>query len=116
VLDRCEFVRASAEDLSVLEDASVDVVTTRSVLIYVPDKRRTFEGFHRVLKPGGRLSIFEPIINFTYPETSHLFGGSDVTPVADLAERVKAVYASGQPSEESPMLDFGGHPTRWHPR
>jgi len=65
VLGRCEFVHASAEDLSVLEDASVDVVTTRSVLIYVPDKRRTFEEFHRVLKPGGRLSIFEPINNVT---------------------------------------------------
>jgi arsenite methyltransferase len=59
------------------------VVTTRSVLIYVKDKRRAaFEELHRVLKPGGRLSIFEPINNFTYPEPPHLFGGSDVTPVA----------------------------------
>ncbi|MDQ3436285.1 MAG: class I SAM-dependent methyltransferase [Rubrobacter sp.] len=105
-LDRCEFVRASADDLAVLEDAAVDVVTTRSVLIYVKDKRRAFEEFHRVLKPWGRLSIFEPINNFTYPEPPHLFGGADVTPVADLAERVKAVYASRQPPEESPMLDF----------
>ena len=82
------------------------MVTTRFLLIYVKDKRRAFEEFHRVLKPGGRLSIFEPINNFTYPEPPHLFGGSDVTPVADLAERVKAVYTSGQPPEESPMLDF----------
>jgi len=29
VVDRCSFVRASADDLSPLEDASVDVVTTR---------------------------------------------------------------------------------------
>jgi hypothetical protein len=29
-----------------------------------------------------------------------------VTPVSDLAERVKAVYTSRQPPEESPMLDF----------
>ena len=106
VLDRCEFVLASADDLSAVEDASVDVVTTRSVLIYIADKRRAFEEFHRVLKPGGRLSIFEPINSSTYPEPPHLFAGSDVTPVADLAERVKAVYASGQPPEESPMLDF----------
>jgi arsenite methyltransferase len=106
VLDRCEFVCAPADDLSALEDASVDAVTTRSVLIYVKDKRRAFEEFHRVLKPGGRLSIFEPINNFTYPEPPHLFGGSDVTAVADLAEKVKAVYASRQPPEECPMLDF----------
>ena len=82
------------------------MVTTRSVLIYVKDERRAFEEVHRVLKPGGRLSIFEPINNFTYPEPPHLFGGSDVTPVADLAERVKAVYTSRQPPEESLMLDF----------
>jgi ubiquinone/menaquinone biosynthesis C-methylase UbiE len=106
VLDRCEFVRAPADDLSVLDDASVDAVTTRSVLIYVENKRRAFEEFHRVLKPGGQLSIFEPINSFTYPEPSHLFGGADVTPVADLAERVKSAYASRQPQDESPMLDF----------
>jgi ubiquinone/menaquinone biosynthesis C-methylase UbiE len=31
VLDRCEFVLASADDLSAIKDDSVDVVTTRSV-------------------------------------------------------------------------------------
>ena len=106
VIDRCEFVRAPADDLSVLEDASVDAVTTRSVLIYVKEKRRAFEEFHRVLKPGGRLSIFEPINNFTHPEPPHLFGGYDTTEFADLADRVKSVYASRQPVAECPMLDF----------
>ncbi|HJQ30454.1 MAG TPA: methyltransferase domain-containing protein, partial [Rubrobacter sp.] len=106
VLDRCEFVRAPADDLCALDDASVDAVTTRSVLIYVEDKRRAFEEFHRVLKPGGRLSIFEPINSFTYPEPPHLFGGSDVTAVADLAQKVKAIYESRQPADECPMLDF----------
>jgi len=106
VLDRCEFVRASADDLSELEDASVEAVTTRSVLIYVKDKRRAFDEFHRVLRPGGRLSIFEPINSFTYPEPPHLFGGHDVTSVADLAEKVKAVFTYRQPPDKDPMLDF----------
>jgi arsenite methyltransferase len=61
LLDRCDFVRASADDLGAIADASVDVVTTRSVLIYVRDKRRCFEEFFRVLRPGGRVSLFEPI-------------------------------------------------------
>jgi len=65
VLDRCEFLLAPADDLSALEERSVDAVTTRSVLIYVEDKRRAFEEFYRVLKPGGRLSVFEPISSFT---------------------------------------------------
>ena len=53
---RCEFLLAPADDLSVL-GASVDVVTARSVLIYVRDKRRAFGEFFRVLKPGGSLSF-----------------------------------------------------------
>ncbi len=33
--DRCQFLRASADDLTPIADNSVDVITTRSVLIYV---------------------------------------------------------------------------------
>ena len=61
VLDRCQFLRARAEDLAAILDSSVDVVTTRSVLIYVADKPRAFTEFFRVLRPGGRISLFEPI-------------------------------------------------------
>jgi len=68
VLDRCRFVQASAEDLAVIASGSVDVVTTRSVLIYMQAKQQAFHEFYRVLKPGGRLSIFEPINRFCYPE------------------------------------------------
>lgn len=106
VLDRCEFVHASAEDLSLLDDASVDVVTTRSVLIYVEDKKSAFNEFHRVLKPGGRLSIFEPINSFNVPRPPHLFLGYDVTPVQDLARKVWAVYERIQPPGIDPMLNF----------
>src|SRR5712692_1024084 len=35
---RCEFANAAAEDLSAITDESIDVVTTRSVIIYVDDK------------------------------------------------------------------------------
>src|SRR5436305_4660777 len=35
VLDRCRFVEAAGDDLAAIEDESVDVVATRSVLIYV---------------------------------------------------------------------------------
>src|SRR5919201_1503187 len=40
---RCEFVRASADALP-LDDAAVDVVTTRSVVIYLEDKPATLRG------------------------------------------------------------------------
>jgi arsenite methyltransferase len=106
LVDRCEFICASADELSPIPDASVDVVTTRSVLIYVPDKQRAFGEFFRVLKPAGRLSIFEPINRFTWPEPPHLFDGYDVTPVIEIAEKVKAVYLRLQPPDADPMTDF----------
>ena len=104
--NRCQFVRASADDLSMLNDESVDAVTTRSVLIYVSAKQRAFKEFHRVLKPGGQLSIFEPINRFAFPEPPDRFEGYDVTPVMEIAQKLKDVYERIQPSGIDPMGDF----------
>jgi len=106
ILNRCEFLLASADDLSTLADASVDVVATRSVLIFVSAKQRSFKEFYRVLKPKGRLSIFEPINRFTYPEPPHIFMGYDVTSVMEIAQKLHAVYYRIQPPDTDPMMDF----------
>jgi len=106
VLDRCRFVQASAEDLAVIAPGSVDVVTTRSVLIYVQAKQQAVHELYRVLKPGGRLSIFEPINRFCYPEPPHLFLGYDVAPIAAIASKVRAVFEQIHPPESSPLLNF----------
>jgi arsenite methyltransferase len=68
IVDRCRFVEAAATDLDGIEDESIDVVTTRSVLIYVKDKERAFAELSRVLRPGGRISLFEPINSFGMAE------------------------------------------------
>jgi arsenite methyltransferase len=104
-LNRCEFLRAAATDLSPLDDASVDVVTTRSVLIYVQDKARAFREFFRVLKPGGRLSLFEPVNRFMFPEPDGQLWGYDLTPVAELASKVHAVYDRFTEAEAT-LIDF----------
>ena len=104
---RASFVRASAEDLAPIADASVDVVTTRSVLIYVHDKRRAFREFQRVLRRGGRVSIFEPI-NRYFEESDDDFWGFDAHPVADLVAKIWAGEDSDGPDEASdPMMNFG---------
>jgi arsenite methyltransferase len=61
VAGQCRFVRTVADDLSAIPDASVDVVTSRSVLAYVANKRAALEEIYRVLRPGGRISLAEPI-------------------------------------------------------
>jgi len=106
VLDRCEFARAPAEDLSAIANESVDVVTTRSVLIYVSLKQQAFREFYRVLKPGGRLSVFEPINRFGYPEPPDLFWGYDAAPVSAIAQKLTTLYQQLQPPDSDPMLDF----------
>jgi arsenite methyltransferase len=105
-LSRCEFVLARAEDLAPVADESVDVVTTRSVVIYVEDKQRAFDTFHRVLRPGGRLSMFEPINRFTFPEPEDKYMGFDVTPIAGLVRRVKDAYNRLAGSGDSTLIDF----------
>jgi SAM-dependent methyltransferase len=105
VLDRCRFVTAPADDLHELSDGSVDVVTTRSVLIYVEDKERAFAEFHRVLRAGGRLSIFEPINRFGIEERRCTWGYDLDGDEAGLMQRLTEHEAKFQ-SEGDPMLDF----------
>jgi arsenite methyltransferase len=104
LLERSRFVEAAAEDLAGIDDASVDVVTTRSVLIYVEDKEQAFREFHRVLRPGGRLSLFEPINRFGITERRETWG-FELNGGRELLAKVSEVFMAIQP-ESDPMVDF----------
>ena len=75
-LDRARSVTAAAEDLAAVPDESVDVVTTRAVLIYVHDKRSVFASLHRVLRHGGRASMARPS---PHPSDQRSRGLGDIT-------------------------------------
>jgi SAM-dependent methyltransferase len=102
---RCRFVEASADDLGAIDDESVDVVTTRSVLIYVARKRGAFAEFARVLRPGGRISLFEPINRFALRDDD-AWAGYDLSALDGIGGKLRAVYAALQPPESDPMLNF----------
>jgi ubiquinone/menaquinone biosynthesis C-methylase UbiE len=103
--ERCGFVIAGAEDLAPLDPLSVDVVTTRAVLIYVHSKPTAFAEFFRVLRPGGRISVYEPINRLMFPEPRGQFWGYDVGPIRDLADKVKASW-NDDPERDSTLMDF----------
>jgi SAM-dependent methyltransferase len=105
VLDRCSFVNAAADDLSPIENESIDVVTTRSVLIYVADKAGAFREFARVLRHDGRISLLEPINRFAQT-ADDTWIGLDFSPVPEIAGKLRAVYDAIQPPDTDPMVDF----------
>lgn len=104
---QCRFVAAAADQLKAIDDASVDVVTTRSVLIYVADKARSFREFHRVLRPGGRIAIWEPInrFNATYNAERDTMA-AEQPEVAHLWSRINERLREQQPLDSDPMMNF----------
>jgi SAM-dependent methyltransferase len=112
-VDALEVLRANATAANIsylvgqaevlpLVDASVDAVVTRSVLIYVDEKAEAAREFHRVLRVGGRVSLFEPINR----RNLRMWEALDLSPLGDFGERVKAWTEASYANTDDPMLNF----------
>jgi ubiquinone/menaquinone biosynthesis C-methylase UbiE len=84
-------------------DACLDAVLTRSVLIYIWDKPAAVHELHRVLRPGGRASIFEPI---NAASTAYDWSwGLDLSPFQPAHDQVVA-YLREHWQHEDTMMGF----------
>jgi len=101
VADRLLAVQADATALP-LPNGVVDVVTTRSVLQFVHDRPAALREVCRVLRPGGRVSFFEPLNSYMTPHHKLV----DLAPLGDLGERVSRVFESVYADPGEPMLGF----------
>lgn len=83
-------------------DESFDVVLTRSVLIYVEDKPASVRELGRVLKQGGRASIFEPINDVGWTFGHAVIDSGFFDPVQPTHGQIIARYGGG------PVASFHG--------
>jgi arsenite methyltransferase len=106
VASQCTFLERTAESLCDIADAQIDIVMTRAVLAYVPNKPAALQEFHRVLKPGGRISLAEPIFRDqaieTIALTKHFKDGSGL-PSKDFLRLLQKWKSNQFPSTEDEM-------------
>ena len=102
--DRATFIRASATDLSPVASESVDVLVERAVLLFIEDRQRALDEYRRVLKPGGRLSLGEPINSWMSADQPGHVRGYDVTDVIDLERKLRATERSASASNKEDVL------------
>ncbi|CAN5205293.1 hypothetical protein BH18ACT12_BH18ACT12_07230 [soil metagenome] len=96
------FYLIGSADVLPLVDEGVDAVLTRSVLIYVQDKAEAAREFFRVLRSGGRISIFEPINSIS----TRL---SEAVDFGELRTHVFEWERDGYEDPDDPMLNFDEH-------
>ena len=60
--DRVHFQRADVCERLPFSDGSFDAIVCMDVMCHLPDRRRLFDEWHRVLRPGGRVLYTDPVV------------------------------------------------------
>jgi ubiquinone/menaquinone biosynthesis C-methylase UbiE len=86
-----------------LPDAAVDVVVLRSVLVHLADTAIAVQELARVLRPGGRLSLREPLNR----DGTYLSTVVDWSPLGELGQRVQDLWTRMAAADPLMRLDAG---------
>ena len=105
-IDRAGFVLASATDLSAIATDSVDVLVERAVLLFIEDRARAFSEYHRVLRPGGRISLAEPLNSWMSIDRPGYLWGYDVTAATDLERKLHDAYGAAGSTDDDLLCGF----------
>jgi ubiquinone/menaquinone biosynthesis C-methylase UbiE len=93
---RTRFVQGDATDLP-FRAGSFDHAITEHVAMHIPNKDRFYAGVHRVLKPGGRFAIYDPVRGDCEPVIYPVPWAKDAGQsfLASAAELMEALRAAG---------------------
>ena len=106
--ENTEFIRASAEDLSMIPSDSADAIVARAVHLYVVDKAKCFKQYYRILRKDGSLSIYEPDNSFYAKliEGKKMYFGLDFEPLGKLGDKVLEYFRYPPDFVNDPMLNY----------
>jgi len=109
ISNKYKFIVQSADDLNKFQGETIDVVTGRAVIMYIPNKQKCFDEFFRVLKPGGRVSLFEPINQFSALRNKDFLGLDFSKLNPNLAEKILRPFRYPLNFDNDAMLNFNEH-------
>lgn len=105
------FVKGDIENLP-LDDNLADVVISNCVFNLVPDKKAAFNEMHRILKPKGRFSISDIVVDGDLPDSikksAEFYTGciSGASPIDHYIEMLEAVGFSNIKIEKQIKIDL----------
>ena len=102
---RAHAVVDDASELRTVRCESIDLLVMRAVLLYVPDKRGALRSAARVLRPGGRIVISEPVNRPLYYPAER-FWGFDLSSIPGIALKLQQAFTRSPDRDVQAMLDW----------